>query len=410
MQVIPVARPLFGPEEEAAVLDVLRSGQLAQGERVAAFERRFAELCQVKEAIAVSSGTAALHLALIAHDIGYGDEVITTPFSFAATANVILLVGATPVFVDIDPETFNLDPKQVEAAITPRTRAILPVHLYGNPCDMARLAEIAERYFLVLIEDACQAHAASIEGKPVGSFGTGCFSFYPTKNMTTGEGGMVTTNDTHIAERVRLLRNHGQQSRYHHIALGFNLRMTDLQAAIGLVQLDRLEKFTADRISNAAYLSEKLAGAVRTPVVKPGYRHVFHQYTIRVPEGCDRDAWANQLRERGIGTGIHYPQTIYSQPYYQASPELYRLAIPPRYARQDAMNRVPTGGMAGMQLVEQDGLQWSVGTRFIASPAIPSYLPEAEKAACQVLSLPVHPALSREDLDTIVEEVLALCR
>jgi dTDP-4-amino-4,6-dideoxygalactose transaminase len=460
MQVIPVARPLFGPEEEAAVLDVLRSGQLAQGERVAAFERRFAELCQVKEAIAVSSGTAALHLALIAHDIGYGDEVITTPFSFAATANVILLVGATPVFVDIDPETFNLDPKQVEAAITPRTRAILPVHLYGNPCDMARLAEIAERYFLVLIEDACQAHAASIEGKPVGSFGTGCFSFYPTKNMTTGEGGMVTTNDTHIAERVRLLRNHGQQSRYHHIALGFNLRMTDLQAAIGLVQLDRLEKFTADRISNAAYLSEKLAGAVRTPVVKPGYRHVFHQYTIRVPEGCDRDAWANQLRERSIGTGIHYPQTIYSQPYYQASPELYRLAGRTQsMVEQDAiMNvnhqdrrsgdvilsaakdlRVEPHRMPGPEVLrcaqddrgevgrllgsdERPGLgnfiiasentpaHDSVGTRFIASPAIPSYLPEAEKAACQVLSLPVHPALSREDLDTIVEEVLALCR
>src|SRR5579885_611306 len=166
MQVIPVARPLFGPEEEAAVLDVLRSGQLAQGERVAAFERRFAELCQVKEAIAVSSGTAALHLALIAHDIGYGDEVITTPFSFAATANVILLVGATPVFVDIDPETYNIDPEQVQAAITPRTKAIMPVHLYGNPCDMERLEAIAATNNLVIIEDACQAHAASIDGKP----------------------------------------------------------------------------------------------------------------------------------------------------------------------------------------------------------------------------------------------------
>ncbi len=427
MPVIPIARPLFGPEEEAALLDVLRSGQLVQGERVAAFERRFAELCQVKEAIAVSSGTAALHLSLIAYDIGYGDEVITTPFSFAATANVILLVGATPVFVDIDPETFNLDPEQVEAAITPRTRAILPVHLYGNPCDMARLTAIAECYSLVLIEDACQAHAASIEGKPVGGFGTGCFSFYPTKNMTTGEGGMVTTNDTHIAERVRLLRNHGQQSRYHHTALGFNLRMTDLQAAIGLAQLERLEKFTADRISNAAYLSEKLAGVVRTPMVKPGYRHVFHQYTIRVPAGCDRDAWASQLQERGIGIGIHYPQTIYSQPYYQASPELYRLSGRTQsMTEENAMKRVPTDVAVGMRMTEQDGLQRSVGTRFIASENAPTNLPvgtrfiasanaasillEAEKAAREVLSLPVHPALSQEDLDTIVEEVLALCR
>src|SRR5579884_1809356 len=173
MQVIPVARPLFGPEEEAAVLDVLRSGQLAQGERVAAFERRFAELCQVKEAIAVSSGTAALHLALIAHDIGYGDEVITTPFSFAATANVILLVGATPVFVDIEPDTYTLDPALVEVAITARTKAIIPVHLYGHPCDMKRLVQLATGHNLALIEDACQAHAAAVDGKAVGSFGTG---------------------------------------------------------------------------------------------------------------------------------------------------------------------------------------------------------------------------------------------
>src|ERR1700687_1552081 len=182
---IPIARPLIGAEEETAVLEVLRSGQLAQGERVAEFERRFAELWQVPQAVAVSSGTAALHLALIAHEIGYGDEVITTPFSFAATANVIVLVGAQPVFVDIDPETYTIDPLLVEAAITPRTKAILPVHLYGNPCDMERLQAIADEHHLVIIEDACQAHAASIHGKPVGSFGTGCFSFSATSTMTT---------------------------------------------------------------------------------------------------------------------------------------------------------------------------------------------------------------------------------
>src|SRR5437879_3159720 len=201
---ISIASPLLGAEEKDAVLQVLLSGQLAKGELVAAFEQGFAEICNVEEAVAVSSGTAALHLALLAHGIGPGDEVITTAFSFAATANVILLVGATPVFVDIEPDTYNIDPVLVEAAITSRTRAILPVHLYGNPCDVRRLQQLAAAHHLALIEDACQAHAASVGEKPVGSFGTGCFSFYPTKNMTTGEGGMVTTNDPMIAERVRL--------------------------------------------------------------------------------------------------------------------------------------------------------------------------------------------------------------
>src|ERR1700694_4798247 len=323
---IPIARPLIGAEEETAVLEVLRSGQLAQGERVAEFERRFAELCQVPQAVAVSSGTAALHLALIAHEIGYGDEVIPTPFSFAATANVILLVGATPVFVDIDPETCNIDPACIEAAITPRTKAIIPVHLYGNPCDMERLEAIVTTHHLALIEDACQAHGASIHGKPVGSFGTGCFSFYPTRNMTTGEGGMVTSGNPIIAERVRLRRSHGQQERYRHIALGFNLRMTDLQAAIGLAQLHKLEQFTEKRIANAAYLTGHLCSSVQTPIVHSGYRHVFHQYTIRVPAEHDRDAWVAHLKERGIGTGIHYPCTIHQQPFYQESPELFRIA------------------------------------------------------------------------------------
>src|SRR5437899_699591 len=232
----------MGAEEETAVLRVLASGQVAQGEQVAAFERRFAELCQVREAVAVSSGTAALHLALLAHHIGPGDEVITTAFSFAATANVILLVRATPVFVDIEPDTYTLDPLQVQAALTRRTKAIIPVHLYGHPCDMTRLSQLAEAYSLVLIEDASQAHAAAIDGRPVGSFGTGCFSFYATKNMTTGEGGMVTTNDPAIAEQVRLLRNHGQEARYYHIALGYNQRMTDLQAALGIAQIGKSER------------------------------------------------------------------------------------------------------------------------------------------------------------------------
>src|SRR2546428_9099462 len=265
---ISIAHPLLGTEEEAALLRVLTSGQLAQGERVATFEQRFAELCHVQRAVAVSSGTAALHLALLAHNIGRGDEVITTAFSFVAAANAILLVGATPVFVDIDPETYTLDPVQTETALTRRTKAILPVHLYGHPCDMTRLSQLAEAYSLVLIEDASQAHAAAIDGRPVGSFGTGCFSFYATKNMTTGEGGMVTTNDPAIAEQVRLLRNHGQEARYYHIALGYNQRMTELQAALGLAQLEKLESFTQRRIANATYLTHHLKGAVQTPIVR----------------------------------------------------------------------------------------------------------------------------------------------
>ena len=400
---IPIACPLIGAEEETAVLEVLRSGQLAQGERVAEFERRFAELCQVQQAVAVSSGTAALHLALIAHEIGYGDEVITTPFSFAATANVILLVGATPVFVDIDPETFNIDPTCIESAITPRTKAIIPVHLYGNPCDMERLESIATAHHLALIEDACQAHGAGIHGKPVGSFGTGCFSFYPTKNMTTGEGGMVTTANPIIADRVRLLRSHGQKERYRHIALGFNQRMTDLQAAIGLAQLNKLEQFTEKRIANAAYLTEHLGSSVQTPITQAGYRHVFHLYTIRVPAGHDRDALVAHLKERGIGTSIHYPCTIHQQPFYQESSEFFRIVnVSPEEDAVATLSKAPTGPLGS----------GNSATLTAARPAeaIVEQLPEAERAARQVLSLPVHPALSAEDLSTIVKEVIALCQ
>ena len=362
---IPIAHPLLGTEEENAVLRVLVSGQLAQGKHVTVFEQRFAEVCHVREAVAVSSGTAALHLALLAHNIGPGDEVITTAFSFAATANVILLVGATPVFVDIEPDTYTLDPSLVKAAITPRTKAIMPVHLYGNPCDMKRLEVIARASGLVIIEDACQAHAAAIDGKPVGGFGTGCFSFYATKNMTTGEGGMVTTNDSDIAERVRLLRSHGQKERYHHVTLGYNLRMTEMQGALGLVQLEKLERFTEQRIANAAFLTDRLRGSVQTPIVHPGYRHVYHQYTIRVPE--QRDEWVMHLRSRGIGTAVHYPLAVHQQSFYRE--------------RQGASTRT-TADLC---------------------------LPVTELAAKQVLSLPVHPALSMEDLTTIVQEVRALC-
>jgi perosamine synthetase len=354
--VTPIARPQIGTEEEAAVLSVMRSGMLAQGAQVAAFEKGFAKVCQVREAIAVSSGTAALHLALLAHEIAPGDEVITSPFSFAATGNTILLVGATPIFVDIDPDTYNLDPEQVARAITARTKAIVPVHLYGNPADRDRLVPLAVAHGLVIIEDACQAHAA-IHGKPVGSFGTGALSFYPTKNITTGEGGAITTNDPAIAEKVRLLRSHGQKERYNHVALGYNLRMTDLQAAMGVVQLGKLAGFTERRIANAAFLNDRLVGVVKTPTVLPGHRHVYHQYTIRIPG--DRDGFVRALGARGVGRGVHYPRPIYQQPIYQ---EL--------------------------------GFTLS--------------MPVAEQAAREVLCLPIHPSLSEDDLGAIAREVTAL--
>ncbi len=367
---ISIASPLLGVEEKDAVFQVLLSGQLAQGPRVAAFEQSFAEICDVERAVAVSSGTAALHLALLAHGVGPGDEVITTAFSFAATANVILLVGATPVFVDIEPDTYAIDPALVERAITPRTKAIIPVHLYGHPSNMKRLCQIASMHNLALIEDACHAHAASVDGKPVGSFGTGCFSFYATKNMTTGEGGMVTTNDPAIAERVCLLRTHGQQKHYQHHALGYNLRMTELQGALGLAQLEKLQGFTERRIANATFLTEQLHNVVQTPVTRPGYYHVFHQYTIRV--SGNRDEWVNQLRERGIGAAVHYPVPIYRQPFYQQNMDKWRF-----------VTESDTTGEA--------------------------WLPVTEAAAHQVLSLPVHPALSEEDLATVAREVLRLC-
>ena len=240
---IPIAKPLIGEEEKRTVLEVLESGQLAQGPKVCEFETQFAAWCGVDHAVAVSSGTAALHIALLAHGIGPRDEVITTPFSFIASANCVLYVGARPVFADIEPDFFTIDPVEIRRHITHRTRAIIAVHLYGQPCDMQAIAELAEKYNLVIIEDACQAHGASVGDCLVGSFGTACYSFYPSKNMTTAEGGMITTHEAEVAERARMIRDHGGLQRNVYEILGFNLRLTEIQAALGLAQLPKLEAY-----------------------------------------------------------------------------------------------------------------------------------------------------------------------
>ena len=352
---IYMAKPQIGDEEKQAVMEVLDSGMLAQGPRVKAFEEGFAKMCGVEHAVAASSGTTALHIAMLAHGLSNGDEVITSAFTFIASANSVLYAGAKPIFVDIDPQTFNLDVSQIEAAITPRTKAILPVHLYGLACDMDPIMSLAEKHGLAVIEDACQSHGAIYKGKKVGSFGTGTFSLYPTKNMTSGEGGMLTTNDPVIDEKCRVIRQHGMRVRYYHDELGYNFRMTDVHAAIGLAQLNKLEKFNTQRQANAKFMSENLKGVV-TPYIPDEQTHVFHQYTIRVPDG-KRDALRTHLQENGVGSEVYYPVPIHQQTFY----------------------------------VNELGYKDS--------------LPETEKAAQEVLSLPVHAGLSSSDLETIVSAV-----
>ncbi|MCV0403135.1 MAG: DegT/DnrJ/EryC1/StrS family aminotransferase [Chloroflexi bacterium] len=311
---IPIARPQMGDEEKERVWDAMASGSLAQGPRVREFEEAFAAYIGVEHAVATSSGTTALHLALLGHGIGPGDEVITVSFTFIASANSILYTGARPVLVDISERDYCIDPDLIEAAITPRTRAIMPVSLYGQPADMEAIAEIADRHGLAVVEDACQAHGAAIGDRRSGSWGAGTFSFYPTKNMTTGEGGMLTTDDGELAGRVRLLREHGMQVRYHHDIVGYNFRMTDIGASIGLAQLPKLERNNERRRAIAARYDADLRGVI-TPSPRPGVTHVYHQYTIRVNQ---RDAFADALRERGVGTGIYYPIPVHRQKPFEA--------------------------------------------------------------------------------------------
>lgn len=360
-EMIPAARPVIGEAEIEAAVRVLRSGRVVQGPEVAAFEEEFSALVSGRHCVAVNSGTSALQLTLMALGVGPGDEVVVPSFSFAASANAVRLVGAEPVFADIEPTSFGLDPAAVEAAITPRTAALMPVHLYGHPAAVDTLRQIAGRHGLAVVEDACQAHGAALHGEPVGTFGAaGCFSFYPTKNMHALEGGMVSTGDAELARKLRLLRNQGMEARYANEIVGANMRMTDVAAAIGREQLRQLPAWTEQRRTNAAFLDARLK-TVLTPPVAEGARHVYHQYTVRVTG--DRDAAQQQLTARGVGNAVYYPTPIHRlRPYLE----------PDRAA----------------------GRSWD--------------LPETERAARQVLSLPVHPSLTEEHLERIVTAVNAL--
>jgi dTDP-4-amino-4,6-dideoxygalactose transaminase len=352
---IPAAKPIIGDEEREAVDRVLRSGMLAQGPEVKEFENEFSETVGGRHCVAMNSGTSGLHLTFVACGIGRGDEVIIPSFSFAATANSVVLAGATPVFADIDPKTFNIDPAHAESLITKKTKAIMPVHLYGHIADMDKFEEISDRHGVKIIEDAAQGHLASLNGRNSGEFGLcATFSFYPTKNMTAGEGGMVVTDDPDIARTLRLLRNQGQEIRYQNEIVGFNTRMSDIHAAIGRVQLRKLKGWTHQRQQHARYLDKNITGVV-TPFVRPGSMHSYHQYTVRVLGGSakKRDEFISGLASKGVASGVYYPTPIHKLKSYNLTLDL----------------------------------------------------PETELLAKECVSLPVHPALSQQDLKIIVEAV-----
>ncbi|MEC3980537.1 DegT/DnrJ/EryC1/StrS family aminotransferase [Amycolatopsis sp. H20-H5] len=352
-------------DAEDLVVEVLRSGAIAQGPMVKRFEDAFAGVSGTKHAIAVNNGTTALVASIQALDLRPGDEVITSPFTFVATLNAILEAGATVRFADIRRDDFALDPDAVAAAITPRTKVLMPVHLYGQTADMGKLAPLAAEHGLHVIEDSAQAVGASFEGKPAGSFGIGCFSLYATKNITTAEGGVITTDDDALADKLRVLRNQGMRARYQYEVAGHNYRMTDLHAAVGIPQLEKLDELTAARQANAKRLSEGLEGTpgLTTPVVLPGREHVWHQYTVLVGPHAflSRDELAAALTERGIGNGVYYPKIVFDYDCYR-------------------------------------------GHELIPDASVEDF-PVAVSVAAQALSLPVHPKLTESELDTIIETV-----
>ncbi len=356
---IQIAKPDIRRKEIELVTEVLKSGALTQGAYVSKFEEKFASFIGTKHGIACSSGTSALTTAVEAAGIGPGDEVITTPFTFIASSNAILYSRAKVVFADIDERTFNIDPVSIASKITDKTKAVLVVHLYGQPCRMNEIRKICDDNDLLLIEDCAQAHGAEYKGKKVGSIGdVSAFSFYATKNMVTGEGGMIMTGNDAIAEKSRVIINQGQVNRYDHIMVGYNNRMTNIEAAIGLGQFSRLRVMTAKRRENASYLSENLKGIewLEVPFTEEGCSHVWHQYTVKV-DGALRDGFFDYLNKNGVGARVYYPKPSYMQPAYQ-------------------------------ELGYREGL-----------------CPVSESVSKRVISLPVHPLLTKADLRKIVEVV-----
>ena len=348
------------PEIDAAIQRVLDNTQFILGAEVAELEKEFAAYCGASHGIGVNNGTSALHLSLLAAGIGPSDEVITPPFTFVASVAAILYAGAKPVFVDIDPRTYLIDPNKIEAAITPKTKATLPVHLYGQPCDMDAIGAIARRHGLIVIEDACQAHGAEYDGKRTGSIGdVGAFSFYPGKNLGAyGEGGMVTTSNAELARKIRMLRDWGAETKYQHVLKGYNMRLEGMQGAILRVKLKRLEAWTEARRAAAARYNAMFAGSgVPTPYAAPNVRHVYHIYSTRTAE---RQRWQEALTAEGIYTGIHYPIAIHMLPAYQD------LGYPP------------------------------------------GAFPHAERAAAEQLSLPMYPELTADMQEEVVAAVIEL--
>lgn len=358
---IRLGRPSIGAAERRSVMRVLRSGNLAQGPEVNSFEKEFSSLVVSDRPVAaVNSGTSGLFLGLVAAGVGPGDEVIVPSFTFAATPNSVVLAGATAVFCDIDADTFSLSPKSLEAVISPRTVGIMPVHMFGHPARMPEILRVAEAHGLKVFEDAAQAHGASVDGRKVGTFGEfGVFSLYPTKNMTSGEGGMISYSTPELGRRIRLLRNQGMEVRYQNEIPGFNLRMSDVHAAIGRPQLEKLERWTNSRRANAAFLSRGIT-ELETPIELDRHHHVYHQYTLRIPEGRDRLS-AALATEHGVESGVYYP-------------------VP--------THRLPAFAEASKGL----------------------HLPESDRACREVLSIPVHPQLRMRDLEKIVKAVNRVAR
>ena len=364
---IPIAKPVIGDEEIKAVNEVLKSGMIAQGPKVKELEKNFAEFIGSRHAVAVNSGTAALHCSLYAVGIRSGDEVVTTPFTFVATANAIMMQGAKPVFADIEEDTFNIDPEKIAEKITKKTKAILPVDLYGHPYDYGEIKKIADENGLKIIEDACQAVGASYHGRMCGLLGDiSSFSFYATKNLITAEGGIITTDDEKLAELARMFRHHGQSEkiRYEYYDIGYNYRMTDILAAIGVEQLKKLEDLTKKRINNAEHLTKGLknVNGIKVPVVREKCRHVFHQYTIKVGDEykLSRDELMRRLEGKGIGCAVYYPKPLH----------LFR--------------HIKTFG-------------YNEGD-----------FPISEKLSKQVISLPVHPLVTKQELDSIINAIAEL--